>query len=273
MEDLVRAIIAVFCFVWGACFGSFLNVVVYRLPEGLSLLRPASRCPSCEHPLGAKDNIPVFGWFLLLGKCRWCKAPISFRYPLVEFCLGLLFAAAFLRFGLTLQAVAAMVLLFWFVALALIDLDTFTLPNSLTQSGLVLGLIFQMLLGWQNNGWSGLVAYLIGGVGAMVLGIWLLDLIGFFGSVVLGREAMGGGDPKLLAMIGAWLGWQQVLLTGFLACAIGSVIMGTAVYLGRHQTKQPLPFGPFLVLGGVISLFFGDRLIDLYLQTLLLASF
>ncbi|QCS48431.1 prepilin peptidase [Picosynechococcus sp. PCC 11901] len=263
------AIAFIFLFIWGACFGSFLNVVVYRLPAGLSLAHPPSRCPHCGHQLGARENIPVLGWLLLGGKCRWCKTPIAARYPLVEALMGLLCVATVVQFGLTLEAIAAFTLLFWLVALALIDYDTFTLPNPLTQSGLVLGLLFQMGLGFQANGFPGAIYGLMGGIGAAVLGLWLLDGIGVIGSAVLGQEAMGGGDPKLLAMIGAWLGWQNVLLTVILACALGTMIIGGAMGLGKHQRGQHLPFGPFLALGAISSLFWGDRLIELYLEMFL----
>lgn len=261
------AITFCFLFIWGACFGSFLNVVVYRLPAGLSLAHPPSRCPHCGHQLGVRENIPVLGWLLLGGKCRWCKTPISPRYLWVEASMGLLCVVTVARFGLTLEAIAAFTLIFWLVALALIDLDTFTLPNSLTQSGLSLGLIFQIVLGLQDSGLTGGIQRLLGGIGAAVLGIWLLDLIGTLGSAWLGQEAMGGGDPKLLAMIGAWLGWQNVLLTVILACALGTVIIGSAMGFGKHQWKQHLPFGPFLALGAIMGLFWGDRLIELYLNT------
>lgn len=269
MEILLGAIAFCFFFVWGSCFGSFLNVVVYRLPEGLSLLHPPSRCPTCGHELTARDNIPVLGWLMLLGKCRWCKTPISPRYPLVEGLMGLLCGAVFWHFGFTLEAIAAFTLLFWLVALALIDFDTFTLPNPLTQSGLILGLLFQILLGFQSNGLRGAIAQFVGAIGAMVLGIWLLDSVGLLGSIMLGQQAMGGGDPKLLAMIGVWLGWQNVLLTLVLACALGTLIIGGAMQLGKHDRRQHLPFGPFLALGAMISLFYGDRLIELYLNSFL----
>lgn len=266
--NIVLIIIAfVFLFIWGSCFGSFLNVVVYRLPEGLSLIHPPSRCPKCGHQLGARENIPVFGWLSLLGKCRWCKTPISPRYPLVETVMGLLCVATVWRFGFGWEAIAAFTLLFWLVALALIDFDTFTLPNALTQSGLILGLVFQFILGFQTQGVTGAITHLIGGIGAMVLGIWLLDIIGFVGSVLLKQQAMGGGDPKLLAMIGAWLGWQNVLLTVILSCILGVVIVGSAMGLGKHQRQQHLPFGPFLAMGAMISLFWGDRLIGLYVNS------
>lgn len=244
-------------------------MVVYRLPAGLSFVYPASRCPKCSHGLAARENIPVFGWLMLLGKCRWCKNPISPRYPLVEALMGFLYLAVVWRFGLTLEAIAAATLLFWLVALALIDFDTFTLPNSLTQSGLILGLCFQLALGFQANGLKGAIAYFIGAVGAMVLGILLLDGIGFLGTMMLGQQAMGGGDPKLLAMIGVWLGWQNVLLTIILSCALGTAIIGSAIAFGKHGRKQHLPFGPFLALGAILSLFCGDRLIALYLNSFL----
>lgn len=245
----------------GLSFGSFLNVVVYRLPAGLSLFYPPSRCPTCGHTLGATENVPVLGWLWLRGRCRWCKTAIASRYPLVEGLMGLLFAALFWRFGWGTEALGYGILLFWLVALALIDLDTLTLPNALTQSGLVLGLLVQTVWGWQRGE---TIAQLMAAIGGMVLGLWLLEIIRFLGTLWLGQPAMGGGDPKLAGLIGAWLGWKLLLVSVFFACSLGALMGVGAIALGRLQRRQAMPFGPFLALGAIATVFGGDWLLGGY---------
>jgi leader peptidase (prepilin peptidase)/N-methyltransferase len=259
MELLYNIVSSLFVFVFGSAVGSFLNVVIYRLPAGLSLINPPSRCPKCGHTLGKNENIPILGWIWLKGRCKWCKTPISPRYPLVEAVTGLMFCAVFwqAQFNFGLVTWGSWVLLSWLLALSLIDLDTMTLPNALTQSGLVLGLGFQFLQGWQQGQIS---SYLMTGIFSAVLGIWLFDGIGWLGSLLLKTEALGGGDPKLTALIGAWLGWQNLLVATFLACAIGSLVGGVGMGLGLIGKKQPIPFGPFLALGAALALFFGTYL-------------
>jgi leader peptidase (prepilin peptidase)/N-methyltransferase len=266
MDQFIIVIVALIVFALGASFGSFLNVVVYRLPAGLSLLYPPSRCPNCLHKLGKSENIPVFGWLWLKGRCRWCKISISSRYPLVEAASGLLFLLVFFKFELTLTTVGYWIFLSWLLALSLIDFDTMTLPNALTKSGLVLGLIFQAVIGWENGQIAGLASYLMGGISAAVLGIWLLEAIAFIGAIAFGRVAMGGGDPKLMAMIGAWLGWQSLLLSGLIACGLGAFVGGGAIALGLISRRQPIPFGPFLALGAALTVFWGKSIISIYLQ-------
>ncbi|MFM2313787.1 MAG: type 4 prepilin peptidase [Cyanobacteriota bacterium] len=254
-------------FTLGACIGSFLNVVIYRLPAGLSLIHPPSRCPQCMHPLGVTENVPVFGWLWLRGCCRWCKTKISSRYPIIEAVTGLVFVVVFWRFGYSLETVGYSLFLSWLLSLSMIDLDTMTLPASLTKSGLVLGLVFQAMLGWQANQGQGAANGLMFGIGGAVSGIWLLEIIAFIGLMMLGQQAMGDGDGKLMATIGAWIGWKYVLLSSFIACGVGSIVGGVAIALKLIGKKQPMPFGPFLALGGALSLFFGDAVIDAYLQT------
>jgi leader peptidase (prepilin peptidase)/N-methyltransferase len=251
----------------GAAVGSFLNVVIYRLPAGLSLLHPPSRCPQCHHRLQAHDNVPILGWLWLRGRCRYCRTAIAARYPLVEALTGGLFLAALLKWGLSGETVAAWVLASWLLTLAFIDLDTLTLPNSLTQSGLVLGLLAQVffLSSWEE-GWDGTAQTLMGSIVGAVLAIWIFDIIGIVGSAVLGQPAMGGGDGKLAAMLGAWFGWQGMLLSGFVACVLGAFVGGGAIALGLLSRRQPIPFGPFLALGGLIMLFWGEALLALYLR-------
>ena len=264
---MFAAIASMIVFALGASIGSFLNVVVYRIPAHLSIVRPPSRCPHCLHQLGKTENVPIFGWLWLRGRCRWCNDSISPRYPLVEAASGLLFVWVFWQFGLSITTLSYWVFLSWLLALALIDCDTMTLPNPLTQSGLVMGLAFGMALGAQETSQlAGVSSQLLGRISAAVLGIWLFDLIAFFGAIAFGQAAMGGGDAKLAAMIGAWLGWKYLLLSGFIACAIGAFAGGSAIALGILSRRQAMPFGPFLALGAATSVFWGEAILSTYLH-------
>lgn len=275
METLVTAMGFTTAFIFGACIGSFLNVVIYRIPAGISLIHPPSRCPHCRHRLGITENVPVFGWLWLRGCCRWCKTKISRRYPIVEAVTGLVFMLVFWRFGYSIETIGYCAFLSWLLSLSLIDLDTMTLPSSLTKSGLVVGLVFQGIIGWQVS--QGTTSFrtplgqianqLMFGISGAVSGIWLLEIIALVGLIMMGQQAMGDADGKLMATIGAWIGWKYVLLSSFIACGVGSIIGGGAIALGIINKKQPIPFGPFLALGGVLSLFFGDVLINAYLNT------
>jgi leader peptidase (prepilin peptidase) / N-methyltransferase len=268
METLVSAIASTFVFLFGICIGSFLNVVIYRIPAGLSLIHPPSRCPQCGHRLGKTENVPVLGWLWLKGRCRWCKTPISPRYPLIEAVTGAIFLLVFWQFGYTLETIGYCAFLSWLLSLSAIDLDTMTLPNSLTKSGLIVGLVFQVIIGWHQAKLSGIPNQLMFGIGGAVLGIWLLETIRILGTLILNQEAMGDADGKLMATIGAWLGWKYVLVGGFLACGAGSIIGGGAILLGILGRKQPMPFGPFLALGAALALFFGDQIISSYVNLL-----
>ncbi|NJL22760.1 MAG: prepilin peptidase, partial [Leptolyngbyaceae cyanobacterium SM1_3_5] len=245
MDLLYSGLVALTVFIFGTCIGSFLNVVIYRVPAGLSLLHPPSRCPNCLNRLKPYDNVPVIGWLRLRGRCRFCHAKIAVRYPIVEAVTGLLFVAAFWGFHVPLPAFGYWAFFSWLLALALIDLDTLTLPNSLTRSGLLAGLAFQAASGYAHSHTAaGSIAQLFTGIVGMVIGIWLFDAITLLGSIAFGQTAMGGGDAKLAAMMGAWLGWKLLLLASFLACAIGAVVGGGAIAAGWIDRRQPMPFGP-----------------------------
>ena len=268
MEILTALPFALIIFVLGASIGSFLNVVVYRLPAGLSVLWPPSRCPQCLHQLRLSENVPVFGWLWLRGRCKHCRSPISARYPIVEAAAGLMFLLVFWRFGLTLETLGYWTFFSWLLALSLIDLDTMTLPNALTRSGLVLGLVFQAVNGLLPtfNLAVGIDRLVLTGVIGTVVGLWLFDIIALAGSLVFGQTAMGAGDTKLAAMMGAWLGWKYLLLAGFLACALGAFVGGGAIALGWLGRRQQMPFGPFLALGAVLTALWGEMIISIYLQ-------
>ncbi len=260
MEILMLPILAI-VFIFGAAIGSFINVVVYRLPANLSILWPPSRCPHCLNQLRAYDNVPVLGWLWLRGRCRYCKSKISRRYPLVEAVTGLAFVLIFLRFGVSPLTLGYCAFVSWLLALSLIDLDTMTLPNQLTQSGLILGIGFQLMLNptqWENQ--------LIVAISGAVLGLWLFDAIALLGSMILQKSAMGGGDAKLAAMMGAWLGWKYLLLAGFIACALGAFGGGSAIALGWLKRSSRIPFGPLLAFGSILTLFGGEAILVRYLQ-------
>jgi leader peptidase (prepilin peptidase) / N-methyltransferase len=267
MESLLLLPASVIVFALGASIGSFINVVVYRLPAGLSVLYPPSRCPHCLNRLKAYDNVPVFGWLRLRGRCRFCKTKISRRYPVVEGVTGLIFLIIFAIFQFSLQTLEYWAFCSWLLALSLIDFDTMTLPNPLTKSGLVLGLVFQMVLGFvPEHSLSDLASHLMLGIVGAVLGLWLFDAIAFFGSIILGKAAMGGGDAKLAAMMGAWLGWKLLLIASLIACVAGVVVGGVAISLSQHKIGQKMPFGPYLALGSVVTIFIGETILSSYLQ-------
>ncbi|MBD2255097.1 prepilin peptidase [Nostoc parmelioides] len=266
MENLIVTLASVFVFALGASIGSFINVVVYRLPAGLSILWPPSRCPHCLNQLKAYDNVPVLGWIWLKGRCRFCKNPISIRYPVVEAMTGIIFLCIFLIFQVSILTLGYWTFCSWLLALSLIDLDTMTLPNALTKSGLVLGLVFQMVVGYASDpSLPGLIRHLMMGIVGAVLGLWLFEAIALLG-VFLQKEAMGAGDAKLAAMMGAWLGWRYLLLAGLIACTLGTLVGVGAIMLSKRKWGQKIPFGPFLASGAFITLFGGQPILSAYLQ-------
>lgn len=272
MEHLFATLTSLIVFILGASIGSFLNVVVYRLPANLSILWPPSRCPHCLHRLGKLENIPILGWLWLKSRCRHCRSKIPVRYFLIEAITGLLFVSVFRKYGfvtnsMTWQTLGYWAFLSWLLTLCLIDLDTMTLPNSLTQSGLLAGLVFQGITGYLSAlELAGVSHQLFTGIFGAVLGIWLFEIIAFGGSMAFGQAAMGGGDAKLAAMMGAWLGWKYLLLSGFIATAIGAFTGGGAIALGYLNRRQMMPFGPFLALGAGLTVFGGEAILSAYLQ-------
>jgi leader peptidase (prepilin peptidase)/N-methyltransferase len=266
MDTLMVALASVIVFALGASIGSFINVVVYRLPAGLSILWPPSRCPHCLNQLKAYDNVPVLGWLWLKGRCRYCKSQISLRYPVVEAVTGIIFLLIFFIFNVSIQTIGYWVFCSWLLALSLIDLDTMTLPNPLTKSGLVLGIIFQVVVGYITEpSIAGVVKHLMMGIVGAVLGLWLFDAIAILG-IFLQKEAMGAGDAKLAAMMGAWLGWKHLLLAGFIACSLGAIVGISAILLSKRKWGQKIPFGPFLASGAFLTLFGGDAVLSAYLK-------
>lgn len=258
IADASLVVVMIF-FVFGAAVGSFLNVCIYRLPLRESIVFPASHCRTCAAPLPWYDNLPLISYLFLRGHCRSCGASFSPRYLLVELLTALLTVGLVWQFGLTVAALSAFVLVAALIVITFIDLDYQLIPDVISVPGIVLGFLFSLVsptLTW----WSSLVGIALGG------GILLAVAEGY--RFLTGREGMGGGDVKLLAMIGAFLGWRAVPFTLFVASLVGSVV-GLAVMV-RHQgnAQLALPFGPFLAFGALCYLFFGERLIDWYLGLL-----
>jgi leader peptidase (prepilin peptidase)/N-methyltransferase len=247
----------------GAATGSFLNVVIHRLPLHQSLSRPRSHCTKCERMIPWYDNVPVLSWFLLRGRCRSCGEPFSFRYPMVELITAVLLVALLAKFGPSIGLAFAFYFACSLLVVTYIDLDHRIIPDRVTLPGIVVGLLLA-LLAPADARFAALQSWALG----VVAGGGVLWLVAWGYELATGREGMGGGDIKLLAMIGAFLGWQGVLVTLLLASFIGSVI-GIAWMLVRGaDTKLAIPFGPFLALGALVALFWGEQIVAWYLSAM-----
>ena len=249
--------ISLFAFFLGAIIGSFLNVCIYRLPKKASIVTPGSHCPHCGKKIRFYDNIPIVSYLILMGKCRHCKGPISLRYPVVEGLFGLLTLALFLRHGPTVPFILLLVFTAALIIITFIDLDYQIIHDSLSIPGIFVGIaasFFIPLLSWPES----VVGVLVGG------GFLFLVAVGY--KWVTGREGMGGGDVKLLAMLGAWLGWKAIPFILFSSSLIGVFIGGGISLLQKTGLKSKIPFGPFLALSAIIYIFFGPELIHWYLH-------
>nr|WP_303649936.1 A24 family peptidase [Desulfobotulus pelophilus] len=245
-------------FIFGALVGSFLNVCILRIPVGLSIVHPPSRCPACERPIAFYDNVPILSWLLLRGKCRNCKEPVSPRYMLVELLTGSLAAGLMWKFGLQPAAI-----LFFFFAAALvvitfIDIDHRIIPDVISLPGIPAGFLASgyFVIGFMDSA----IGILAGG------GSLLAVALGY--RILTGRDGMGGGDIKLLAMIGAFIGWQGVLFTIFASSLTGTLIGLLTMIKQKEGMRLAIPFGPFLASGALLYLFFGPEIIQLYLRSL-----
>lgn len=266
----------------GLCLGSFLNVVIHRLPrmmerewavqcaelrdepapvdtEPFDLVRPRSRCPTCGHAITALENIPLLSYFLLRGKCSACKSPISLRYPAIEATTALLSAGLAWHFGYGWALLGALALLWSLIALAAIDFDTQYLPDSITLPLLWLGLLFNLF---------GVFTDLRSAVIGAIAGYLLLWSVYWIFRVVTGKEGMGYGDFKLLAALGAWLGWQLLPAIVLISSLVGASVGISLIVFARHGRNIPIPFGPYLAAAGLIALVWGHALTRAYLAQL-----
>jgi leader peptidase (prepilin peptidase) / N-methyltransferase len=250
-----HAIILIFAVILGLCVGSFLNVVIARIPEGRGIIYPGSACPRCGKAIAWYDNLPVLSYALLRGRCRHCRGPISWRYPAVELACGLLFGLAYGHFEQGTALASAMILLAGLVAITAIDLDHQIIPDVLSLPGIGVGILFSLAPG--GIGWApSILGVLLGG------GVFLVIIVA--STLVLGQAGMGVGDVKLGAMLGAFLGWKLALLSILLSTLLGGPLAAGLLATGRKSRKDPIPFGPFLALGGLISLFWGEALLAWY---------
>jgi len=284
MLDLLESSLLTFTIlagIIGLLVGSFLNVVIHRLPKMMerewqqqcaelngqpaetsatyNLVVPRSACPHCNHAISALENIPVISYLLLRGKCAGCAASISPRYPIVEAVSGLLSAYAAWHFGFGLAGIAAIILMWALIALTFIDFDTQLLPDSITLPLLWLGLLLNL-----NGAFTSLPHALIGAV----VGYLVLWSVYWAFKLTTGKEGMGYGDFKLLAALGAWLGWTMLPLIILLSSLVGAVIGIALIVFLKHGRNIPIPFGPYLAGGGLIALFWGQALTQSYLQLL-----
>lgn len=250
------AFFVVYAALVGLLVGSYLNVVIHRLPNELSTVRPGSRCPRCGASIRARDNLPVLSWLLLGGRCRDCRAPISPRYPIVEAMTGILFAASVARFGVTASALCAALFCAAMIALAGIDLEHFLLPDRITLPGLVVGLAVQPWLAWGS---------LVGSVQGALVGAGVLLVFAGLWKLWRGVDGMGLGDVKMLAMIGAFLGVRGVIVTLVASSTLGSIVGLGLLARGTIELGGRLPFGFFLAAGALIALFAGEPLARSYL--------
>lgn len=262
---------------FGLMVGSFLNVVIHRLPKMMerewhnnclelqgkdapeatkyTLLSPRSACPKCGHMITALENIPIISYLVLRGKCRSCKNPISMRYPLIEALTGILIGLVSWKFGYSTTTLFAWAFTFTLIALTFIDFDTQLLPDDMTLPLLWLGLLFNL-----NTGFTDLKSAVIGAI-AGYLALWSIY---WLFKLVTGKEGMGYGDFKLLAAIGAWFGWQLLPAVILLSSVLGAVIGIGLIVLAKRGREVPMPFGPFLAIGGISALFLGQELAGFY---------
>ena len=264
-------IIEAFIFLFGLIVGSFLNVCVARMPnEGYSLLLPASHCPSCKKPIHWFDNVPLLSFIFLGGKCRFCKVPISFQYSLVEALTGLVFWIVYRYWGFSLDSLMYITFICGLLVATFIDIKWRIIPDEISLGGTVVGLIFflvKSLPHFKEFPYIPLVDSLVGALcggaliyGSAILGNFIIFKLMKKGPIEGETECMGGGDVKLLAMIGSFLGWKLTVLTFFLAPFFGAVV---GIYVLIFKKSHVIPDGPFLSLAAITALFFGDRIISL----------
>jgi leader peptidase (prepilin peptidase)/N-methyltransferase len=249
--------IVVLCGVFGLVIGSFLNVVIHRVPQRASVVRPPSACPSCGNQIEPRDNIPVLSWLLLRGRCRHCSAPISVRYPLVELGTGLLFAAVAVRYDDDLILPAYLALTACLIAVSLIDLEHFIVPNRILKVAGLLGVPL-LVLAAADDGWSHLRSSAVGAV----VGLGLLLAIH-----LVNPRGMGMGDVKLAGVLGLYLGFfgiGHVLFGLFVGFLLGSVLGLLLIGTGIRSRKDHIPFAPFLAAGAMVTLFVGTNFLDWY---------
>ena len=243
-------------FILGLVVGSFSNVCIYRIPRNESIIYPASHCPKCLNKIKPFDNMPLLSFILLKGRCRHCKNKISIQYPMVEFLTGLIYLIIYLVYGLSIQTLIYILLSSALIIIAFIDLNEQIVPDIISLPGIGVGFILSFFVPY--------IAWINSALGVLVGGGIIL-IIGLTGSLIFKKEAMGGGDVKLAAMIGAFLGWRYIAISLFLGFFLGA-LTGIFLIMAKIKSREDaVPFGPFIVLGSFITLFWGEKIIYWYL--------
>ncbi len=262
----------IFAFILGSIFGSFLNVCIHRMPEeGYSLVKPGSHCPHCKKPVLWHDNIPLLSYLLLGGKCRFCKQPIRLRYFIVELLTAGIFLLFYNYFGLTFNFVMYLIFACGLIVATFIDIQHRIIPDEISVGGIVVGFILSVIKGAGFSPFTFNFAPMINSLLGIIIGGGIIFSIGYLFDLVYFKilkkppiqgetESMGGGDVKLLAMIGAFLGWERALLTFFIAPFFGAVVGVINIMVKKDHT---IPYGPFLSLAAILSLFWADKIIGL----------
>lgn len=251
-------------FLFGSMVGSFLNVCIYRIPRGKSIVSPSSRCPSCNNPIMPWDNVPIFSFILLRGKCRFCGKRISFKYPFVEIINAVFYVAALLIYGGSFTLLVHFTFISALVVITFIDLEFQIIPDRISLPGIVISLVFGSTVfpdSFSRTDLLGLQASITG----VLLGGGLYYAIAVLGRALLKKEAMGGGDIKMMAMVGGFLGWKGVILTTFLGSLFGSVIGILLIIMKGREWGSRIPFGPYLAAGAIICLFSGQEIMNWFL--------
>lgn len=254
MPLTIRIVFLIYAGILGASVGSFMNVCVSRLPRGESLIRPRSKCPGCGGPIAWYDNVPLLSWILLRGRCRQCRQPISIQYPAIELVTAAIWVGMALLYGPTWRSLQGSILFSLLLTISLIDARHYLIPDALSLGGLGAGLALALLPGPPS-----ILTALIGGA----LGFGVLLAVGVLGEWVFKKPAMGGGDIKMMAMVGAFLGPAGAMLTIFLGALAGTIVFAPL----SLKTKKEVPFGVFLGLGAAIAFLFGEALVDWYSNT------
>ena len=250
-------ILYIFAFIFGTAIGSFLNVCIFRLPLDQSIVTPSSHCFSCKKPISFYDNIPLLSFILLQGKCRHCKVHFSYQYPLVELLTGLFFLACVLKWGFTINALSIFIFIGALIVITFIDFEHKIIPDVISLPGIFYGLLAALVFPR--------ISFVDSLVGGLLGGGSLLLVAGFY-YLLTKQEGMGLGDVKLLAMMGTFLGWQSILFIIMIGSITGAVIGVAAMLIKKKDRRYAIPFGPFLSLGAVAYLFYGQEIIYWYMN-------
>ncbi len=247
-------IIKVIIFLLGLIIGSFLNVCIYRIPNKISISYPPSHCPNCEHKLNALDLIPVLGFLINRGRCRYCKEKISIQYPIIELIIAIIFLFLFNKFGFCIYFVKYAVITSLLIIVTLIDLKTQEIPDGLIIFGLIAGLLFN-LYDIKADMLKGILGFLLGGGTFLII-------------AMVTQGAMGGGDIKLMAVLGLFFGWEMIILIALLSFLLGAIISLILIATKIKGRKDFIPFGPFISIAALITIFYGQQILQLYMLSI-----